>query len=300
VALITNIAEDHLGDFGSQNLAELLDVKWIISRAVRQSGRLVLNADDALLREKARQFDGEIVWFSLDAQNPVIQSAIDAGQLCFALDDEALLLFEGGDRKRICHSSDIPITLGGAARHNTANSLAAAALTYCLGLPMDAIQVGLKTMVQDENPGRCNIYEFDGIKVLIDFAHNPAAMHALFDMAQAIPAKRRALCFGQAGDRPDGLIREMTRDAWAIGLDQVMVSELAPYHRGRGHKEVFAVIEGALLEAGATASQIEHHEEEIESFTAALDWAEAGDLVIMLALGGAAPVQQRLKDLGAK
>jgi hypothetical protein len=63
---------------------------------------------------------------------------------------------------------------------------------------------------------------------------------------------------------------------------------------------VFAVIKDALLEAGATASQIEHHEEEIESFTAALDWAEAGDLVIMLALGGAAPVQQRLKDLGAK
>jgi hypothetical protein len=94
----------------------------------------------------------------------------------------------------------------------------------------------------------------------------------------------------------------MTRDAWAIGLDQVMVSELAPYHRGRGYKEVFAVIKDALLEAGATASQIEHHEEEIESFTAALDWAEAGDLVlvIMLALGGAAPVQQRLKDLGAK
>jgi len=209
-------------------------------------------------------------------------------------------VFEGGDRKLICHSSDIPITLGGAARHNTANSLAAAALTYCLGLPMEAIQVGLKTMVQDENPGRCNIYEFDGIKVLVDFAHNPAAMHALFDMAQAIPAERRALCFGQAGDRPDGLIREMAHDAWAIGLDKVMVSELAPYHRGRGYKEVYAVIKEALLEAGATASQIEHHEEEIESFSAALEWAQAGDLVIMLALGGAAPVQQRLKDLGAK
>ncbi len=50
-ALITNIAEDHLGDFGSQNLAELLDIKWIVSRAVRKSGPLILNADDALLRE---------------------------------------------------------------------------------------------------------------------------------------------------------------------------------------------------------------------------------------------------------
>ena len=87
-------------------------------------------------------------------------------------------------------------------------------------------------MGQADNPGRCNIYDVGAFKVLVDFAHNPAAMQALFDMAEAIPAKRRVLCFGQAGDRPDGLIRDMTRDAWAIGLDQVMVSELADYHRG--------------------------------------------------------------------
>jgi len=189
--------------------------------------------------------------------------------------------------------------MGGAARHNVANALAAAALTYCLGSPLDAISIGLKTMVQDENPGRCNIHDVDGVKVLIDFAHNPAAMNALFDMAQAIPAHRRVLCFGQAGDRPDDLIREMTRDAWAIGLDQVMISELAAYYRGREHGDVFAVISDELQKCGADASQIGHHEEEMESFLAAMDWAEPGDLVIMLALGGAAPIQERLKELGA-
>ena len=154
-------------------------------------------------------------------------------------------------------------------------------------------------MAQDENPGRCNIHDVDGVKVLVDFAHNPAAMHALFDMAQAIPAKRRVLCFGQAGDRPDPLIREMTRDARAIGLDQVMISELATYHRGREHGDVFAVIKDELIAAGASESQIEHHEEELDSFAAALAWAESGDLVIMLALGGVELIQDHLKELGA-
>lgn len=298
-ALITNIAEDHLGDFGSQNLEELLDIKWIVSRAVRESGRLILNADDALLRAKAKEFDGDIVWFSLDPDNELIAAAKQDGGLCFLYDGDELLKIESGERELICHSDEIPISMGGAARHNVANSLAAAALTYCLGFSIDAIRDGLKTMEQDENPGRCNIHEIDGKKVLIDFAHNPAAMHALFDMAVAIPAKRRVLCFGQAGDRPDGLIREMTRDAWAIGLDQVMISELADYHRGREHGDVFAVIKDELLAAGADASQVEHHEEEMESFSAALEWAEPGDLVIMLALGGAAPIQARLKKLGA-
>jgi cyanophycin synthetase len=299
-ALITNIAEDHLGDFGSQNLDELLNIKWILSRAVRESGTLILNAEDRLLRGKAPEFDGKLVWFSLDPANDLIKSAIDNGDLCFYLEDDALVMAEAGEKQRICLAGDIPITMGGAARHNIANSLSAAALTYCLGLPLDAISDGLKTMVQDENPGRCNIHDVDGKKVLIDFAHNPAAMNALFDMARAIPARRRALCFGQAGDRPEDLIREMTRDAWAIGLDQVMISELATYHRGREHGDVFAIISDELQQCGASASQIRHHEEEMESFMAALDWAQPGDLVIMLALGGALPIQERLRELGAK
>ncbi len=299
-ALITNIAADHLGDFGSQNLAELLDIKWIVSRAVRKSGVLILNADDALLREKANEFGGRIVWFSLHADNALIASAVEGGELCFFLDGDDLVKAEAGERRVICRSDEIPISMGGAARHNVANALAASALTYCLGLPFDAISDGLKTMVQDENPGRCNIHDVDGVKVLIDFAHNPAAMNALFDMAQAIPAKRRALCFGQAGDRPDDLIREMTRDASAIGLDRVIISELGAYHRGREHGDVFAIIKDELVACGADPSSIEHHEEELESFSAAMDWAEPGDLVIMLALGGAAPIQDRLRELHAK
>lgn len=298
-ALITNIAEDHLGDFGSQNLEELLDIKWIVSRPVREGGRLILNADDHLLVAKARDFPGELVWFGLDAANPAIAAHIETGGLAFVLDDEELFKIENGTREMICRSPEIPITLGGAARHNVANALSAAALTYCLGSSVAEIRTGLTTMSQDENPGRCNVYDVDGRKVLVDFAHNPAAMQALFDMARALPAKRRALCFGQAGDRPDELIRAMARDAWEIGLDHVVVSELADYHRGREYGDVFAVIRDQLLELGATADSIVHFDEESQSFDAALAWAKPGDLVIMLALGGAAPIQERLKALGA-
>ena len=299
-ALITNISEDHLGDFGSQNLDELLAIKWIVSRVVRADGQLVLNAEDHRLVEKSSGYDGDLVWFSLNPDNETIRQQIEAGGLAFVLDGDELLKIENGERELICHSREIPIALGGAARHNVANALAAAALTWCLGAPLDDIKSGIVTMVQDENPGRCNIYDLNGIKVLIDFAHNPAAMAALFDMARAIPAQRRALCFGQAGDRPDDLIRELARDAWEIGLDRVEVSELATYHRGRRHGDVFGLIRDELLKSGAKDSQISHHEEELESLQGAIDWAQPGDLVIMLALGGATPVHARLKELGAK
>jgi UDP-N-acetylmuramyl tripeptide synthase len=297
VALITNIAEDHLGDFGSQNLTELMDIKWIVSRAVVGEGRLILNADDDLLVSKAESYPGELIWFSLDATNETVGKHVADGGIAFVLDGEDLLQVSGDTRELICWSIDIAITLDGAARHNIANSLAAAALTYCLGASLADIRTGLTTISQDDNPGRCNVYDIDGRKVLVDFAHNPHAMQALFDMAQALPAKRRALCFGQAGDRPEHAIRELARDAWSIGLDKVIVSELAEYHRGRAAGEVFAIISDELMLNGADATQIEHFDEETDSLTAAMAWAQPGDLVIMLALGGAAPIQAQLKTL---
>jgi len=118
-------------------------------------------------------------------------------------------------------------------------------------------------------------------------------------MAQALPAERRVLCFGQAGDRPDGLIEELARDAWSIGLDRVIVSELANYYRGREPGEVFGLIRDELMRQGATADQIGHFDEETESLEAAMEWAEPGDLVIMLALGGPVKIQELLKARAA-
>ena len=296
-ALITNIAEDHLGDFGSENLDELLNIKWVVSRAVQRSGALILNADDELLRNKSAHYRGRIVWFSLDPENATILNALAAGGSAFVLQGHNLVYCNGETSAAICSAADIPITLGGAARHNIANALAAAALTHQLGINVEAIRAGLTSMAQDDNPGRCNVYSVDGRTVLVDFAHNPAAMHALFDMAEALPAERRVLCFGQAGDRPDTLIREMTCDAAAIGLQRVMVSELAAYHRGREHGDVFAVIQNELLQCGLQKDQIEHFEEEIDAFNAALSWAEPGDLVIMLALASASEIRERIDEL---
>ncbi len=99
-ALITNIAEDHLGDFGSQNLDELLDIKWIVSRAVREHGRLILNADDELLVGKSASFPGEIVWFSLAGANPVVTAHSESGGLAFVLDGNELVKIENGVRER--------------------------------------------------------------------------------------------------------------------------------------------------------------------------------------------------------
>jgi cyanophycin synthetase len=296
-AVITNIAEDHLGDFGSQSLAELLNIKWVVSHAVAATGRLILNADDALLVKKSEEFDGIIIWFSLNDSNPVVSAHVERGGVAFVYTDEDLVRLEGSQSDVICAAREIPITLDAAAAHNIANSLGAAALTEQLGLSMSEIGAGLTTMSQDANPGRSNLYSVNGFEVLVDFAHNPEAMQALFAMARAIPAKRTALCFGQAGDRTDEQIKELARSAWAIGLDRANIAELADYARGRAPGEVFGIIRDELLKCGAREEQIRHFQTESESFDAALDWAEQGDLVVILDLGRDSNVQQKLNKL---
>jgi len=299
-ALITNIAEDHIGDFGSQNREELLDIKWVISHAVADSGVLILNADDELLVGKSHEFTGTIVWFSLDENNPVIRKHTEDGGLAFVYEESKLLRIDGDVRESICGASEIPITLGGAAVHNIANALGAAALTEQLGMSLDDIRNGLTTMSQDANPGRSNLYPLDGFKVLVDFAHNPEAMQALFAMARGIPAQRRVLCFGQAGDRTDDQIRELTQSAWSIGLDLVCIAELETYLRGREIGEIFTIIRDELLRCGASAEQIRYFGTESESFDAALEWAEEGDLVVILDLGRHSDIQSKLKNMGSE
>ena len=283
-AVITNIGRDHLGDFGSRSVDELMNIKWIVSRAVRDDGTLILNADDARLVARARDYPGRLVWFSLDPGNSVVQSHTGNGGTAYVLSDGDLVRMEGGACEPICPAADIPITLQGAARHNVSNALAAAALAFAMGVSMADVRRGLTTMTQEQNPGRGNVFEVDGFRVIIDFAHNPQAIEALLDMAGAMRGKRKVLCFAQAGDRPDDLIRELARNAWEKGLDRVIVSELAHYYRGRGPGEVYELIRDELLRCGAREDQIEHNDEEIESFDSALAWAQPGDLVIMLAL----------------
>jgi len=297
VALITNIAEDHLGDFGSRSLDELLHVKWIVSRAVESNGLLVLNADDELLCAQAGAYGGRLSWFSLDPDNPVVMRHVAAGGDAWVLDGDRLVHRHGAGDDTICSSGDIPLSIGGVARHNLANALSAAALTHALGASLDDIRRGLVSMSQRDNPGRSNVYEIAGVRVIMDFAHNPHALKAMFDMARGMPARRRLLAFGQAGDRPDPLIRELARRAWSIGLDRVIVSELANYYRGRNPGEVYSVIRDELMRSGARPEQVLHYDLEVDSLDAALAWARPGDLVIMLALGDPAAVRARLEAL---
>ena len=59
------------------------------------------------------------------------------------------------------------------------------------------------------------------------------------------------------------------------------------------------MMRNGLINGGARNDQIQHFMEETESIDAALDWAQPGDLIIMLALSDREAIQDKLKSLSS-
>lgn len=283
VACVTNVAPDHLGEWGVADLEQLADVKFTVRHV---AARLVLNAEDPCTTARAPSCGRPITWFATRCGLPIVAAHLAAGGSACVAEDGALWWREGAGSERVLSLDRIPLVLGGAARFNVANAAAAVGLARALGLPMDAIRAGLRAFGADpgENPGRMERFGFGGAEAIVDFAHNPHGQEALYETARALPAKRRLVTIGQAGDRSDEDIREVARAAWRAGFDRILIKEQAKVLRGRVPGAIPAMLREALLAAGCPADRIGMHGDELEAARAALAWARPGDLLLILAL----------------
>lgn len=283
VAAVLNVAADHLGEWGVQDLSMLADTKFIIRRAGKT---MVMNADCEESVARRQLIEQPICWFTLDTGNSLVAEHLANGGEAWIYEDGALVHAHGAESERVLEVAEIPATLNGAARHNVANSLAACAIAAGLGVDREAMRQGLRAFRSSptDNPGRLNVFELGGVTAIVDFAHNPHGLQALFDMAQSMPAKRRLVVLGHAGDRNDEAIGEVARTAWRAGLDHIIVKEQARHLRGREFGEITRVMIAALADEGAPADCVSTADDEIEAVRNALEWAQPGDLLLLLIL----------------
>jgi cyanophycin synthetase len=257
-AVVTNVAADHLGQYGINNVAELARVKLAVHRALAPDGVLILNADDPNVLEAAREADAVKAWFSLSPDNDAIRAARSRRDPCAWLDDDRIILSDGSSKIPPIVVTDVPLTLGGAARYNIENVLGAALTARALGLPDVAIRTALSTFRSDpiDNPGRANEFLVRGARVFVDFAHNPHSIAAVTGALAAIPAHRRFVLLTHAGDRSDEEIRALTRGAFRLQPDVVAAAENPKYLRGRSRGEIPSIIRQQCLDLGLPDGQV--------------------------------------------
>ena len=287
-AALTNVAADHLGDYGVETVEDLAEAKLVVAKALGRGGTLVAPADERnataavdRLHPALTARGVRVAWTALDPG-----AAPPAGRLAASVVDGHLALWDGGAWRSLCPIDAVPAAMGGAARHVVRNALTAAALGRALGLDDAAITTGLRAFRSDEddNPGRANRFTVGGATVLVDYAHNAHGLRAVTDLAAALPARRRVVLFGSAGDRSDADLAAMCDVLAALGAERYVLTDLPGYLRGRAEGEVPTLLARHLTERGVPAGACVRRDDPVAGARDALDWLAPGDLALLFTL----------------
>lgn len=290
VAVITNVSSDHFGEYGIHDLGALAEVKLVVANLVGDDGLLVVNADDALLRARAAAAGRPLGWFSLDADNALLVSHRAQGGATAGVRGGRLLAGLRGQLEDLGEIAAMPLTVDGSATYNIANLAGAALAALALGIEARTIAAVYARFGAEmgDNPGRLMRFEIGGIRMLMDYAHNPEGLRGLLEVARHLRGGgRMALVLGQAGNRQTGDIEELARTAAEARPDLVVIKETEGFLRGRAPGEVPAILRAALLGLGFPESALPLRLSEQDAVRAALAWARAGDVLVL-------PVHARL------
>ena len=178
VAVVLNVEADHLDFF-----KDLEDIKRSFRRfaeLVPAGGHVIVNADNAGARDAAQGLDAFTFGLEPGAECTAVNLREDKGRPVFDIHVHGT--FYAHAELRVY------------GRHNVSNALAAASAAYVLGIPGRAVKLGLEGFF-----GAGRRFElkgqYNGARIYDDYAHHPAELHALLDMAKSLGYDRVICAF---------------------------------------------------------------------------------------------------------
>lgn len=298
VALVTNISPDHFGEYGIDDLEGLADVKLTVTHLVEAHGLLVLNAGDDLLRMRGQDLAARfgrqprLGWFARDYDAATLARHRAAGGATCGVRDGRLWLSSSGIESDLGAIAAMPLTVDGAAAYNVENLAGAAIVAAELGIPAATIagvfaSFGLHLA---DNAGRLMRFDIDGVRVIVDYAHNPDGLRGVMRVAQELRTGtgRIGMLLGHAGNRLDADIEELAVVATEFAPDLVVVKEDEGHLRGRQPGEVPALLQNALIGTGMPRTAVPICPSEVDAALMALEWARPGDVLVLLIHSSAA------------
>ncbi|MDX2410986.1 MAG: cyanophycin synthetase [Woeseiaceae bacterium] len=286
VACCLNVSSDHLGLRGIDTLEQLAEVKRVPIEIAKDAA--VLNADDPLCLQMADYTEAaRLCYVTMNPAHALVKQHIRAGGQAFVLEQamngHMITIYDGESHSPLLWTHLIPATIEGRAMHNVQNAMFAAALAYNMDIGIEDIQHGLRTFDSTffQAPGRMNIYDEHPFKVILDYAHNAAAVKAICDLVDRFDVEgQRIVVLAAPGDRRDQDIQEIA--SIAAGHFDHYICRCDDNRRGRGDDEVAVMLKETLLKQGVAASAIEVVPDEQESTRHALEIAATNDLVLVL------------------
>src|SRR6266498_2486464 len=212
VAIVTNVAADHIGLGGITSVEQMAKVKSVVPETVFPHGYAVLNADDELVYKMGKELECNVAFFSMDENNPRIKRHCNKGGLAAVFENDYISIKKGNWKIRVMPVKDIPITFERRALHNIQNCLPAVLATYLFrDITIEDIRSAMSSFLpsSSQTPGRLNFFHFKDFTVLADFAHNPHGLKLLCDFISKLGYPSNVGLISGTGDRRDEDIREL-------------------------------------------------------------------------------------------
>jgi cyanophycin synthetase len=285
VGAVLNIASDHLGMGGINDLDELAEVKQVVAEVSQEW--CVLNADDERVARMAAHSPAKPIYVTLKRENELVRRHIREKGRAVALEEglngRMIVLYEGEEHIPLLWARQIPATIDGHALHNVQNAMFATAVAHAMGASLENIRQGLRTFTTDffQTPGRMNFYNEHPFRVLLDYAHNAHGMEAMARTIRELTVTGRRLgVLACPGDRRDEDILDLARAA-APAFDLIILREDDKL-RGRKPGETAGLLRHGLLAAGFPADRVSVEIfGETEAVQRSLETAQPGDLLVI-------------------
>jgi cyanophycin synthetase len=178
--------------------------------------------------------------------------------------------------------NEIPATFDGRLRVNIANAMAATAAALGENVQLEYIRQALRTFTTSffQTPGRFNVMEFQGRRVLMDYCHNVAGMESMADFVRRLEPERTIAVISIPGDRQDDDIRAFGALA-AASFDELIFRE-DTNRRGRANGEIASLLREAAIAGGLPEDRATIILEELDAVREALSRSAKDDLVVLM------------------
>jgi len=246
VAIVTNVAADHLGLKGIHTVEQLAKVKGVVPETVLPDGYAILNADDDLVFNMRRNIECNLALFSMDENNPHIKALQRKGGITAVYENGFVTICRGEWKMRVMKAEDIPLTYGGKARFMIQNVLPAILAANIQGISIEDMKAALETFIPSasQTPGRLNLFKFNDFSILLDYAHNPAGMRALKNFTDELDATVKVGIIAGIGDRREEDNNEMGSIA-AEMFDEIIIRQDKRL-RGKTEEELIKMLDDGI------------------------------------------------------
>ncbi len=279
IAIVTNVAADHLGLKGIHTIEQLARVKGVVPETVFPEGHAILNADDDLVYDMRNNVKCNVALFSLDENNPRIEKHSKSGGLSAVYENGFITICKGEWKMRVTKAINVPLTFEGKAVFMIQNVLPAVLTGYLRGFSIEDIKVAIESFIPSpaQTPGRLNMFRFKDFNVMLDYAHNPAGLRALHQMIEKMDGSPKVGMIAGIGDRRPEDNREIGMVA-AEMFDEIIIRQDKNL-RGKTEEELIAMIHEGIRSVDAN-KPVTIIPSEREAITHAITNAKKGSLLV--------------------